>query len=111
MYSFAEQVSSVDTARHSSNDSTHLSSDHTSFPDHLSADTCPYCTVSLHRTGSISLDSERQGLLQILEFPSRVYATRQPVDLEKSYPKSKRVILRDVKRTDRTVHYFRYSCP
>jgi hypothetical protein len=47
--------------------------------------------------------------VKILEFPSKVYATRQPVDLEKSYPKSKRIILRDVKRTDRTVHYFSHK--
>ena len=52
-------------------------------------------------------DEDSLALLQILEFPSRVFATRQPVDLETSYTKSKRIILRDVKRTDRTVHYFR----
>lgn len=37
----------------------------------------------------------------------QVYATRQPVDLERSYPRAKRVILRDVPRTDRNIHYFR----
>ena len=55
------------------------------------------------------LDEEGRALLQILEFPARVHATRQAVDLEKSYPKAKRIILRDVLRTDRNFHYFRYS--
>ena len=52
-------------------------------------------------------DEESAALLAILELPSKVYATRQPVDLEVSYPKGKRLILRDVKRTDRVVHYFK----
>lgn len=52
------------------------------------------------------LDDSGRSLLGILELPSRVFATQQPVDLEKSYPKAKRVILRDVLRTDRKYHYF-----
>ena len=55
------------------------------------------------------LDEERRPLLQILEFPAKVHATRQAVDLEKSYPQAKRIILRDVLRTDRQLHYFRYE--
>lgn len=39
-------------------------------------------------------------------FP-QVYAARQPLDLETSYSKAKRIILRDVLRTDRNFHYFR----
>lgn len=52
------------------------------------------------------LDDSGRSLLGILELPSRVFATQQPVDLEKSYPKAKRIILRDVLRTDRKYHYF-----
>ena len=37
----------------------------------------------------------------------QVFAARLPVDLEKSYPGAKRVILRDVARTDRNYHFFR----
>ena len=80
-------------------------------PPHLLPDPCcAYC----QRQRTTSLDQimkedeqEAKALLQILDFPSRVYATRQPVDLEKSYPKSKRTVLRDVLRTDRNIHYFR----
>ena len=70
---------------------------------------CPYCNKQLSRRNSSSavLDEEGVALMQILEFPAKVFAIRQPVDLVKSYPKSKRVILRDVKRTDRVVHYFK----
>ena len=98
VYNFAEQVSLMDTA------STQAPLTYHEGGDHLSAETCPHCNKK--RTES-STDTEGLALLQILEFPSSVYATRQPVDLIKSYPKSKRVILRDVKRTDRTMHYFR----
>ena len=76
----------------------------------MSPDTCHYCKQTLRRTGnshSIMSDEESAALLTILELPSKVYATRQPVDLEVSYPKGKRLILRDVKRTDRVVHYFK----
>lgn len=55
------------------------------------------------------LDEEGRALLQILEFPAKVHATRQAVDLEKSYPKAKRIILRDVLRTDRNFHYFSHK--
>ena len=74
---------------------------------------CPYCNQELSRRNSSSrvLDEEGVALMQILEFPAKVFAIRQPVDLAKSYPKSKRVILRDVKRTDRVVHYFRSDLP
>ena len=74
---------------------------------------CPYCNQELSRRNSCSrvLDEEGVALMQILEFPAKVFAIRQPVDLAKSYPKSKRVILRDVKRTDRVVHYFRSELP
>ena len=80
-------------------------------PPHLLPDPrCAYCS----RQRATSLDGimkedeqEAKALLQILDFPSRVFATRQPVDLEKSYPKSKRTVLRDVLRTDRNIHYFR----
>ncbi len=41
--------------------------------------------------------------------PSQVYAARQPVQLETSYPKARRVILRDVARTDRKYHYFSHK--
>lgn len=80
-------------------------------PAHLLPDPqCVYC--SRQRTTSMDglLKEDEEGarsLLQILDFPSRVFATRQPVDLEKSYPQSKRTILRDVLRTDRNIHYFR----
>ena len=53
------------------------------------------------------LDSEGEAMMQILEFPSKVFAMRQPLDLDKSYPRAKRIILRDVMRTDRNYHYFR----
>ncbi len=77
----------------------------------MSTETCPYCRHHARsRSYSSSLvltDEESSSLLAILELPSKVYATRQPVDLDRSYPKGKRLILRDVKRTDRVVHYFR----
>ena len=73
---------------------------------------CIYCNPNRPRVTSMDCLVEEEGeetrtLLQILEFPSRVFATRQPVDLDRSYPKSKRTILRDVLRTDRNIHYFR----
>ena len=76
----------------------------------MTASSCPYCNAHVlpNIDNSSLLDEEGRSLLTILEFPSKVFATRQPVDLDHSYPKSKRVILRDVKRTDRTVHYFRF---
>ena len=104
VYSFAEQITNVDTKIHGAIvNKGHI------LPDHLSEETCPYCNVVLKRTDSLcnEFDEDSLALLQILEFPSRVFATRQPVDLETSYTKSKRIILRDVKRTDRIVHYFR----
>lgn len=65
------------------------------------------CSCNFRRRSCDSvLDEEGRALLQILEFPSKVFATRQPVDLEKSYPKAKRIILRDVLRTDRNFHYY-----
>ena len=76
----------------------------------MSSESCPYCFKTRTRSCSgsyVLTDEESQSLLAILELPSKVYATRQPVDLDKSYPKGKRLILRDVKRTDRVVHYFR----
>ena len=42
----------------------------------------------------------------ITSFP-QVFAARQPLELEISYSKAKRIILRDVLRTDRNFHYFR----
>ena len=36
-----------------------------------------------------------------------MYAARLSVELEKSYTKAKRIILRDVSRTDRNYHFFR----
>ena len=39
----------------------------------------------------------------------QVYAARQPVDLEVGYPKAKRIVLRDVSRTDRNYHYFSHK--
>lgn len=107
IYSLAERVTHVDTpsvkTTSSDDDKDQI------IPDHLSKASCPYCNPTLKRTDSSSqeLDEESVTLLQILDFPSRVYATRQPVDLDQSYLKSKRIILRDVKRTDRTIHYFR----
>ena len=38
---------------------------------------------------------------------AQVFAARQPLELETSYGKAKRIILRDVLRTDRNFHYFR----
>ena len=107
IYSLAERVSLVDTF--SVKNTSSVNDKDQVMPDHLSEATCPYCNPILKRTDSLSqeLDEESVTLLQILDFPSRVYATRQPVDLDHSYPKSKRIILRDVKRTDRTIHYFR----
>ena len=68
----------------------------------------PTCTCDFRKHSYEDLvDEEGRALLQILELPSTVYATRQPVDLEQSYPKAKRIILRDVLRTDRNFHYFR----
>ncbi|XP_011405709.2 PREDICTED: TBC1 domain family member 15-like [Amphimedon queenslandica] len=115
VYSFAEQVTLMDRSipqapptPQEPADQTHP--DHT-LPDHLTPETCPHCNKVLRRTDSMAtpLDTESTSLLAILEFPSSVYATRQPVDLMGSYPKSKRVILRDVKRTDRTMHYFSHK--
>ena len=43
----------------------------------------------------------------------QVFAARQPLELETGYAKDKRIILRDVLRTDRNFHYFRsnlYTC-
>ena len=73
---------------------------------------CIYCNPCRPRVTSMDGLVEEEGeetraLLQILDFPSRVFATRQPVDLNTSYPKSKRIVLRDVLRTDRNIHYFR----
>jgi len=68
------------------------------------------CSCNFRRRSCDSvLDEEGRALLQILEFPSKVFATRQPVDLEKSYPKAKRIILRDVLRTDRNFHYYTHK--
>ena len=108
VYSLAERVSHIDTSSFKTTTSSANDKDKV-IPDHLSKASCPYCNPTLKRTDSSSqeLDEESVTLLQILDFPSRVYATRQPVDLDHSYPKSKRIILRDVKRTDRTIHYFR----
>lgn len=113
VYSFAEQVTLMDRTIPQApltpqEPADHNHPDHT-LPDHLTPGTCPHCNKVLRRTDSMAtpLDPESTSLLAILEFPSSVYATRQPVDLTGSYPKSKRVILRDVKRTDRTMHYFR----
>jgi hypothetical protein len=39
----------------------------------------------------------------------QVFAARQPLELETSYAKDKRIVLRDVLRTDRNFHYFRYT--
>ena len=64
------------------------------------------CCDFRRRSYSEVVNDGGKSLLSILEFPSRVFATRQPVDLEKSYPKAKRIILRDVLRTDRYYHYF-----
>ena len=114
VYSFAEQVTLMDRSIPQAPPIPRETADHThpdhTLPDHLTPKTCPHCNKVLRRTDSMAtpLDAESTSLLAILEFPSSVYATRQPVDLMGSYPKSKRVILRDVKRTDRTMHYFRY---
>lgn len=40
----------------------------------------------------------------------QVFAARISVDLENSYPRAKRIILRDVSRTDRNYHFFRCVC-
>ena len=64
--------------------------------------TCDFRRRSCDRV----LDEEGRALVRILEFPCKVFATRQPIDLEQSYPKAKRIILRDVLRTDRNFHYF-----
>jgi hypothetical protein len=55
------------------------------------------------------LDEEGEGLLSILELTSKVFAARQPLELETSYSKAKRIILRDVLRTDRNFHYFSHK--
>ena len=52
------------------------------------------------------LDEEERTVLQILEFPSRVSATKERVDLENAYQLAKKVILSDVVRTDRDSHFF-----
>ncbi len=71
--------------------------------------TSAVCTCDFRRGSSEHfMDTDGRALLKILEFPSRVFATRQPVDLETLYPKYKRIILRDVLRTDRNYHFFRY---
>ena len=64
--------------------------------------TCDFRRRSCDRV----LDEEGKALVRILELPCKVFATRQPIDLEQSYPKAKRIILRDVLRTDRNFHYF-----
>ena len=71
-------------------------------------DAGPTCTCDFRRRSWDHVaDPDGKALLQILELPSRVFATRQPVELEILYPKCKRVVLRDVLRTDRNFHYFR----
>ena len=123
VYSLAERINQLDskTIVPTTLLPTHHHPTHNAMPqttatpthyDVTSSENCTLCNSGLEASDSAALllDEEGQALLKILDFPSRVYATRQPVDLRKSYPKGKRVILRDVKRTDRTVHYFRYKC-
>ncbi|XP_064387949.1 TBC1 domain family member 17-like [Halichondria panicea] len=56
-----------------------------------------------------NLSQDDEALLKILDFPSRVYAARRPVQLETSYPKARRIVLRDVARTDKNYHYFTHK--
>lgn len=118
IYTFAEQVTRVDSSpvkgmmNSTSFDSTRHENKHSPTQpklDFMTDSSCPYCNVLPNIDNSSLLDEEGRSLLTILELPSKVFATRQPVDLDHSYPKSKRVILRDVKRTDRTVHYFSHK--
>ena len=51
-------------------------------------------------------DEEGRTVLQILEFPSRISATKERVDLENAYLMAKKIILTDVVRTDRNSHFF-----
>ena len=55
------------------------------------------------------LDEEERTVLQILEFPSRVSATKERVDLENAYQLAKKVIISDVVRTDRDSHFFTHK--
>ena len=61
------------------------------------------------RRGSIGgqLDQDALMVLSILEPSCKVFANKEKFDLDSAYPKAKRVILRDVHRTDRNTHYFR----
>ena len=61
------------------------------------------------RRGSIGdlMDQDAMMVLAILEPSCKVFANKEKFDIERGYPKAKRVILRDVHRTDRSTHYFR----
>lgn len=63
------------------------------------------------RRGSMDglLDEDAQAVLTILESPCRVSANKEKFDIENGYPKAKRIILRDVHRTDRNNHYFSHK--
>jgi hypothetical protein len=70
----------------------------------------PKCECDFRRRSWEDLvDEDGRALLSILEFPSRVFAARQPLELETSYAKDKRIVLRDVLRTDRNFHYFSHK--
>ena len=64
------------------------------------------CEVGGGVASDNELDEEGRAVLLILEFPARLSATKERVDLEKAYQEAKKVILSDVVRTDRDSHYF-----
>ena len=106
------EVPSTSCQNHSSDLTTNISSlrihDNNPSSNGASAGNDTQCSCNFRRTSCDHvLDDDGRALLQILQLPSRVFAMRQPVDLEKVYPRNKRIILRDVLRTDRNYHYFR----
>ena len=65
------------------------------------------CDVRRGSIGGLLDDEDALTVLAILEPSCRVFANKEKFDIDNGYPKAKKVILRDVHRTDRNNHYFR----
>lgn len=67
------------------------------------------CDVRRGSIGGLLDDEDALTVLAILEPSCRVFANKEKFDIDSGYPKAKRIILRDVHRTDRNNHYFSHK--